>query len=327
MFLFLLGVISIIYTRFKPVKILYFPKGGTVNNFNNYINNNYIDSNDDKLGYLTKSVWGSKLILVDNQGKHKYLLEINSPFRIFNNKVLYVKSNKLISKSIETNKNTVIAFNVDEFQLFNDLIIYKTKSIFNNTLGVWENELFTYDILTDRNTLISKNIQQFYISEDSLFTIEDGLLFEVSLIDFSKRNITDLEIDSYPFLVMPLNKSKIVYLELNKIIIFDTESNIKDSIYLTKSDYANNRIIFICDENYIFCSFQATKTNGSVVNNKDDPNNGLWQLNTNTLEKEQLSQQVFDSLFLNGNGLLFGTKNNECFLIEVETKRVEKITE
>jgi len=316
--------IGLIFNRNEKLSIL--PQAITEINYNNYILDNYIDYKENQFAWLKANLWGAKLTVVDNDGNYSYFDKIDAPFQINSKQIIFVKNNKLQTKDIVKNETVKIANNVDKFIAYQNYIIYSSVSIFDDNDGKWKNKLYVYDLSSKESKVIYENITQFYIHKKKLFAInDDKWLVEISLSDYNTKNIIDFEIDQYPFYVMPQGNN-ILYRSSNELKFLNlTDKSIK-TVSIVESQYANNRISYICDDNNVFLSFQATKTNGSIVTDIKDENNGVWAINTLTFEKSKLCSDVFDRLYLFDGEWLFGTKNNSLYRIDIKTKQVTKVS-
>ena len=330
-FVVLIGVISIfLYILTRPEKsvLSFIPEKESITNYNNYIYNehlynNYVDYNGNKFCWLKKGLLSSTLTIIDDEGNYKYFSGIGSQFQLYDNKIFHMKDRTLYSKDIETGKNKKIANNVDKFVAFENLVIFSTKNKWNNKIGQWENKLYAYNYKTKEKNIIYENVYRFLINDKKLFIVDfDDVLFELSINDFSATKLHEIDVKAAPYNVFVQGNLWIFFFG-NKFDVLDLEKN--ELVTITVYEGFISDMKFICDKNNMFLSYQAKDNNGSFVFNKKDENNGLWKINSETLEKEKISDEIFERLYLFGNDL-FGVKKNSLYQINIDTYEVKKIS-
>lgn len=321
-----LGVIFIVGYVGGSAKLLYIPEKLASVNYNNYLSNNDIDYKDRRFAWLENGIFHSRLAIADDQGNFKYFSGVRSPFQICGDQVIFVKGERLLSKDTESGKDVEIANRVERFAVYHNSVLYLSQSDFDDDSGVWRNGLYLYHSTDKAKQLLYENVAQFYIHRDTLFVVnDDDCLIEISLDDYSAREIVRLEPQQYPFTVMPQGDNLLICQCPNQLDILELATNKVQSIAVSESEYANNKLCFICDDDSIYYSFQATETNGSIVTDADDKHNGVWRVDPQTLEKEQILSETFESLYLFEGDRLFGVDHGEVYRIDLGAKRAIKI--
>lgn len=297
-------------------KVPYQPEELATVNYNNYLQDNLIDYKGNMFACLEKELFASKLVLTDNMGDTKQVDGIYAPFQLYKDCVVFLKGNQLRLKELTEGNTLKIASGVQHFLVYKDLVLYLSEM----------NQLYAYDLLQEEQRLLYEDVIQYCMHQEKLFVVDkNDMLVELSLSDNSKKEICSLEIQAYPFTIMSQGQYLVIDYAPNSLGFLDIESSEIKSFSLTDSQYANHKITFICDDSYVFFSFQATKTNGSIVTDIVDDNNGVWKINPQTLEKEKIVSETFDTLYLFEEKLLFGTKNNMIYKIDIEDKQITRI--
>ena len=298
-------------------------------NYNNYLEDNRFDYKGDSMAWNDSSLFKSLLTVCMGNNEQLELDGVCAPFQLADGGVVYRKDHTLMYVDIDTKKHNHIADGVDRFMVYNDLIIYSTVS---DESKDYRNELRKYDMSLKTDMLIyegvaDESVAEFYIHGESLFAVdENAVLIKISLDRDQSKEIIRLPIKAKPLFFMPLG-DKLLYKFAGSMFIFDPESGDEKQVMIGNGTYVNDRISFICNDSNIYVSFQATKTNGSIVQNIDDENNGLWSINPTTLQKNKICSEVFDRLYLFGDNLLFGTINDNLYSIDTASKHIAKITE
>ena len=282
----------------KSEKIIFTPTQMVSNNYNNYINDNYIEYSGGYFAWLKTDLFGSKLITVDKDNRYRYFNDVSSPFRIYDNYILFVKGGELKLKDIDSKTTTtVVGGDVQKFAILDDSIIYSTDS-FDDDSGEQNNELRRCKINGEKNELLMENVEEFYISDGKIFALDkNNRLFKLEQENFDKTQIARLNLSQYPCCVMPQGDN-LICRESNEIVFYNIKTHKRKTVSIVDDDYANNKISFVCDDNTVFVSFQATKTDGSVVKNADDEHNGLWKIDSTSLSKTKVSSNVYENMFL-----------------------------
>ena len=292
-------------------------------NYNNYLYDNSIDCKGNWFVWQ-KSILGKKKAIVQNNEGDLYDINVNSPFQIGNDQLFFLDNHKLKCKKLNTNKTITIADNVEKFIVRTNDILFLTMSEFDGE--EWGNKLYLYNLATTKRKILYENVRQFYNHHEKVFVVNTtGMLIQVPIDGASANSVCSLPIEHYTNIVMP-QENNLVFTHINKLILFDIDTKKSQKVQLSDGDYANNKIIYICDDKNIFVSFQATKTNGSIVTDIDTTENGLWSIDPNSLKKEKISSYSFEKLYLFENTLLFGTQGNTLFQIDVASKQVIPLT-
>jgi len=315
--IFSIIVFGLLYNH-KTYINLPFETQETINN-NNYSDLNSIDYAYGKFAFLKNNLFNTKLTILNAEHKSKNLYGIKSPFRIYKDIILYLSDSDLTAKNIDNGKNTIVANDVKHFLIFEDKILYCTKS---NSL------LYIQKIYGNQKEVLFSGVEKFYIYNENVFVIDkENLLTEISLKDFTKNQIAKLEIQGYPFEIMVQNRNLIILDSTNQFDILNLDTKNTISFSMSEKSYDNNKTVFICDDDMFYYSFQATEMNGSIVKNIRDTNNGLWSVNLTTLEKEQIVKETFNELYLYDENMLIGLKDNCIYRIDTINKNYEKLVD
>lgn len=274
---------------------------------------------------------GSQLTILDDAGNYTYLNGITPPFQLFGDKVVYEKYGNLMMRDIATGKNERIARNVDIFIAYDQSIYYLTYYTWNQQEQSGSNALFAYDLMSGETRTMHKNISTFYIknekvyafSFDGSFGIED--LMEMPLEGGEAKKLHEFHASSLPYHVKACQEY-IVYKEDNGIVFENIHTGKKQSVTVAKREYIRNRIDFICDDKFVYVSYQTTKANGSIVSAIEDEANGLYKIDPQTLAIEKLSSETYDFLYLFDGDQLFANKGNKLFKLDCETGQATELT-
>lgn len=308
----------------KTTKLKATPQPINEINYNNYLQDNRFDYKGDSMAWNDSSLFKSLLTVCMGNNEQLELDGVCAPFQLADGGVVYRNDHTLMYVDIDTKKHNYIADGVDRFMVYNDLIIYSTVS--DESKDYW-NELRKYDMSLKTDMLIYEGVAEFYIHGESLFAVDkNDVLIKISLDRDESKEIIRLPTKAYPLFFMPLG-DKLLYKFAGSMFILDISTGIEERVIINESTYVNDKVRFICNDSHIYVSFQATKTNGSIVQNIDDENNGLWSINPTTLQKNKICSEVFDRLYLFGDNLLFGTINDNLYSIDTASKHIAKITE
>lgn len=303
------GVLSVLFISCKTVKPLDIEFASVSNtNYNNYISNNVLDCNGDRLAWQSNSLLAPKTTIYDKNGENLVLTGGIDDFQLLEHKIVFSKNGNLFERYYEDNKKQLIAKNVSEFLATEECVYYLSDYI-----------LFEFDFTSKTSKELKNKIDFIYFHQNKLFAIdEDGQLFSLNS-DRSWQTLCKLQIDFLPMCFMPQGDF-LISIAGNEIIYTDINTgsrNVKFS--LADNNYQNNRISFICDDELLYISFQATITpNSYSVKNVDDPANGLWCYDYSTNQLKKISNDVFEKLYLFENNTLLGVKNNQ--LQQIDTK-------
>ena len=323
-----LAIIGILFFAIfnQENNIAFTPTKNTSTNYNNYIFFNYLDYAYDKFAFVKDGLLKSKLTVIDSKNNYKNLSEINPPFSIYRDKIIHLNKENLTVTDINTNSDSLIQSNVYNFMVYKDSVIFHTNSLTNNKTDIEKNSLYIYDLVSEKKQILYKEVSAFCINKDKLFIItKENMLIEMSLDSLAVKDIMQIDITSYPIYFIVYKEKIILQNSTNRFDIIDLNSKEITPLYISNKSYNNNKVSFICDDNNFYYSFQATKTDGSVVINTAGDNNGLWKVNIETLEKEKVLDETFNSLYLFEENLLFGIRESNLFRIDTTNKCCEKI--
>lgn len=269
------------------------PKENSVTNYNNYVTSNYIDYRNGQFVYTARTLLGITGTIVDANGNVNKVHGVGKQIQLTDDRVAFLSNGALF---VSKERKNCVAQNVDSFIVIENGILYSKIS------NSYERTLYWYNIETETSKAVAQNIIAYCVDEEKLIVLnDDGWLTLYSATSVEKK--TKLDINSYPFVLMLQNKC-VLYKTLNKLCILNLDTAEMKEIIMSESEYANNHISFICDNDCIFYSFQATRTDGSVVIDDDSTNNGVWSIDAATLEKHKLCDETFGKLYLWGDTLI-----------------------
>lgn len=283
-------------------------------NYNNYIADNKLDYKGNQFAWQNGYAFASKMTVLNSNGEYTVHSGITNPFQILDDCVVYKQGDKLLQRSLSNQQEQCIAREVSDFVATENAVFYLAGST-----------LFQHSWM-DRNTAkLKDNIVQFYIHNDQLHVIDqNGYLMRLE-VDGTWQDLCMLQITEYPFCVMPQGNF-VISLRCNELVYTDIYTGATETICLSKGHYGNNRICFICDDQQLFVSFQATQTDGSIVRDIPHTDNGIWCVNFQTKQIDKLCNDTFDQLYLFAEKQLFGVKDNQLFQIDTEIGDVEIIS-
>ena len=273
-----------------------------------------------KFAYLDRKIFLNELAIIDSTGNCKYFSGIGDKFKIYKDKIIFIKNDKLWSKDIDTGTTIFLSDNTRDFIVYNNKVIYQKLDPYTYIA-----DLYLCDLNGGNQRILCKHIDNYCINGDSLYIITanaDPRLILISLTDFSYEEVMPF---GYGFVnsMMVCGNNLLFYSNYDLKLLDLTTLKIND---LKIDDFIRgNKIDFVCDENSIYLTFQYVRYNGSLVSDVESEDNGLWKINLETCEKEKILSDVFWDLYLAGNGQLFGTLDGVPYLIDTETKQIQKI--
>ena len=288
------------------------------NNYTNCISNDYnLDYRDGKFALSEPTLFGSKLTIFDTDEKTNVYRKFSSYFQLCGKQIVYLNSGDLFLSNFDT--QTMIASKVDTYVAHKEGIVY--------SINVGETEQFSiywYDFESQNHVLVTENAVQYCLSDDKLAVLTEDSWITVYTKEEAEKYL-QIEIDKWPF-DFQLCNNQIVYLNSEchlKIVGLDTKE--LHTVKLNESSLSNSRIAYICNDEQIYCSFQATHTNGSIVNSIAMKTNGIWVINSVTLEKRKICDETFERLYLFDSDLLIGIKDGDAYQIDVTTGNTLKV--
>lgn len=279
-------------------------------NYNNYMGMSRLDYKGNKIAWANHS-----LTVVDDTGEHDHFSGISEPFQLLNDRIVFLKGNELFWYSPEHDKKHCISWDVSQF-------IATEEGVFYTTQG----ELYRYSWTQASSEQLQQNIELFYLHHDRLYAIDADM--HLMVLDDQDRweylctITTPLEI---PMQFMPQGDFLITKY-CNELVYTNIYTGATESIAFTQDSYANNKINYICDDQHLYVSFQATKTNGSLVRDIDHADNGVWYIDAQRNTPQKLCEEVFQELYLFEGNQLFGVIGNQIYQIDTVTGEVQEIT-
>ena len=281
-------------------------------NYNNYIIDNTIDYKGVCFGWQNSKLLGSKLMVTTANDQLITVSGVVEPFQLVNNGVLFLKRGTLIQASLENKQKNTIAENVSRFVAVETSCYYLSEGV-----------VYQYNYKKQTAEAWKENTSFIYVYKDLLYVIDqNGCLMRYE--GGVWKVLCQLKISSYSFYLMPQN-DEVVFVEGNALQYVNVYTGKKETISLLEGAYSNNRICYICDDSKLYVSVQATKTDGSIVKNVDDENNGTWRVDYGTKELHRLCDDTFEQLYLFEGNQLFGEKNGHIYKIDTESGVLKKI--
>lgn len=283
-------------------------------NYNNYVCDNQVDFKGNLFAWQESNIFSSKVSLLNDSGEHSVLTGVTAPFQLLEDRVLFVKEGILYQRILSTRTDTLIAENVYSFIAMEHTVLY-----------ISEDTLFQYDLDDGKAKPLGENAYCFFIHHDQICIAEnDGKIMRLES-DGTWSLLCSFPITSYPFFIMSMG-DYIVCEQTNALLLINTISGVTETVRVSEHNYATNRVAFICDNNRLFVSFQATKADGSIVFDVAHADNGVWSVDPETKEIRKLCDESFSQLYLFEGNLLFGVKNNYLYQIDIDTGRVTRIS-
>ena len=313
-----------------------------------------VDYSGDNFAYLQRGIFSSKLIVINTSGSRTELNGVTAPFKLRGDKVFYIKYGTLYCRDIYTGGEAVVAVNTEDFALGEDCIVYLTRRNgfireylwftinYNFRLG-WLSErlesalkeddgLYLLSFETLERKQINRGQGKFFIKNDKLYlynTDNDSMVREISLDDLSEKELFSEHLRC----LMPYREGFLYSFGEHMYIIYP-ENEGKLSYEMLEDGPNNNVMICICSDTKIFFSFEKwsiDRFDGLFPYRADEDKkhdiNGVWEFDPETGEKEKLTSETFDRLYLFGEDQLFGQQGVDVYKIDINTGRVDRITE
>ena len=292
----------------------------TEKNWNNYAeNNNFIDISDTYVAQLTTLLWSSEITMRNKDGVEKVIKDASAGFQIREDSLYYRTDSDLYCFNFITEENTLVKEGVIKFCIQNNVLYAKIADATGQAL-------LRKDLTSGNETKITEKVYRFWIQEDVLYVVPNELEKELHIynLDGTKQKII-----SYP---IPDLANHTLYLWNEKTADFcwpTLEMVDLSTSYLSRKRLFQNyegpspHTVIAASEEHFFISFQTLKYDGSFVSDVDDPQNGLWYIESETYEQRKISDLVFDSLFMTDD-YLFGTIGNDLYAVDLETFEVQE---
>lgn len=281
-------------------------------NFNNYIVDNTIDYKETGFAWQNSKLLGSKLMIMNSNEQLTTVSGVVEPFQLVNDGVLFLKRGTLIQVNLENKQKNTIAENVSRFVAVETYCYYLSEGV-----------VYQYNYKRQTAEALKENTNFIYVYKELLYVIDqNGCLMRYE--GGVWKDLCQLQISRYPFYVMPQN-DEVVFVEGNALQYVNVYTGKKETISLLEGAHSNNRICYICDDSELYVSIQATKTDGSIVKNVDDANNGTWRVDYSTKELYRLCDDTFEQLYLFEGNQLFGEKNGYIYKIDTESGVLRRI--
>lgn len=309
-------VVTFVFTMNDYNQTLAFtPKETTKINYNNYATSNSVDYRNGRFAWSTGTVLGVTGTVVNSDGKVQKIHGAGEQIQLFDGGTVFLNQNTL---TINKERKSRIAKNVDSFMAIGTGILYSQLS------DSYEKTLYWYDAETETSKAVAQNVAAYCADEQKLLVLDNsGWVTLYSEATAEKK--LQLEIQSYP-IVMMLQNDCLLYRLSNRLCLWNPDTGTAKEILLSEGEYVNDRMSFICDKDRIVCSFQATRTDGSIVTDIDSPNNGVWSIDPLTLKKQKLCNETFEELYL-FDDMLVGKNEKGIYQISLADGELTKIVQ
>ena len=315
--LIVLGALLVAFAAFCLLKsertLSFVPKTEITANYNNYVYANSLDYYSNVFAWKRGGLLGSELITVDGSGNDSRTRIGADRFQCIGEKTVRLNNGILVANGGER-----IASEVDSFVAFDCGMLYLKQTDSDDSVLYW------YDTTDKSHTEVMQDVLAYCVDEGRIVILQNDGWLSVCSEDSVERTVR-IEVPYLPFRFM-LFQDCAVYPEKNDIFLVNILTGEKKTVAFTERIYANDRLVYICDDEQIFVSFGATNTNGSIVSSVDDPANGLWKIDPVTFAAEKVSERFFDELYLFG-GELFGISGDNVYQISASSKEIKMITE
>jgi|GEM_PF-2620888 len=305
-------------------------------NLNNYLFENRFDCKDDIFYWQETGLLVSKVLSRDKEGRKNTYLGVEAPFQVYGDQIFFKKrldNETLYVRDINAQKDKAIARDVNTFLVYGKYLIYSTFPELGDPHSDEpyvrkERGLYVWDQITQESRILWENVERFCIREESLLVLPfskssptTSALFEISLDDFSKTELFDIEVRGLPYHVMAQGNNLLVFYYDEQFELWNLTTGEMQSVSIPFAEQAPNNGLYartklICDDSDIFLSFEAESVHDpSGVESKST---GLWHIDPQTLKTNKFSEQTYERLYLFG-GKLFGMRDNVVFQIDTST--------
>jgi len=305
----------LVHGAITPVKLNYTVKPISQINYNNYNVFSRLDYKGTELAWQNSFLISDKLTVLDSNGSTSIVADIDAPFQLCGNRVVYLKNDELRWRDRTTGEDDLISVDVYSFLAVEDGVLYRSDStLYRHQWG-------------GHSTTISYGVSSFFYHNGTVYIVtEDHWLVEP--LDVGNwRKIFDFQGIGYSVPIeLQFQGDFAIYQshhDLHYISLIDGKTT---NVPIPERASFTDRVCYICDEKSLFLSFQDTHANGSIVTDVDNVNNGLWEYSTIGL-KRKLCDEVFEQLYLFEGNQLFGVRNNDLFRIDTQTGKITKITQ
>lgn len=287
-------------------------------NYNNYSDYCCFDSRNDH--FIRCNLYFPGNAILQTPDNSTSIVSAESNVQLTDSYLYYIRNYKLMRRNLSSGKTNTIASNVSSYLALEDTIYY--ISIDFNT---YQSSLVKYDLSTDNCTTLicdeDLSIESINYHDGHFYALLDDYGTE-RLLRFDDAGayttVCAFEITSFPYNAQ-ISRNFLLYDSGNSLVFVNLTSGARNTISISERAHAIDSLVYICNDNHVFVSFQATKTDGSFVSDIDHADNGLYHINPQTRERTKLSSETFDVLYLFSDDILIGNQNGKWVKIDTHT--------
>ena len=289
-------------------------------NYNNYTNQFYgagecIDCYNGRIIFKGNQLFAKSIYQTDDTASVIHLAD--APMQLTGQYIYYCQFGKLKQKSATTQELITIASRVKMFIALDHTVYFLSGDSYGCQLSM-------YNISTKDINTLCENINTIYYHNGHIYAIDvDGHLLRFNE-DNTYVEAYSINIPQIPFVVQ-FSGDYLLYESFNRFYVINLITSETKCISLVDSVHANDQISYICDDENLYVSYQATDTNGSFVKKVVDDANGLWHINLHTQDKEKLCDKTFVNLFLFDADLLIGYDGAQWYRIDTKNGQTTKL--
>lgn len=293
----------------NPGSLTITPSTDITVNYNNYILNT--GSFDYKYGMFAWS-YNDDLNIVDNTDTSKKIENVGNTFQLHLKGVVYLKHGRLTLVD-ENNNHSLIAENVEKF------IVRRNEILYTSCAESCDSRLYVCNTETMQSIELSENVVAFSVDEGQMYVLTRNTakgLMDGTLTVFSGNKPTktvDFHLPYLPFDFMVVGET-IIFENENDMVLFDLKEE-KETRLSISDRTIRDELVYIANNKYIFVSYQSLEYDGSIIKESKHEANGLWRIDLSTMQKEKISDNTFENLFLCGNDFLVGTIQGDVYTV------------
>ena len=289
------------------------PDGAPVN-YNNYSDYCYFDCRGDYIircnPYLTINA------VLQKPDTSTSVISAAQCVQLTDNHLYFIRNNKLWRQDLSSGESDTIAIDVESFLVIEGIVYY-----ISSYSDAFPQALIKQDLSTGSSTTLlersdySMDSLNYHNSQLYVITSEGLLCFDNA---GTYTTVCTYNITSFPYNAQ-ISGNFLLYDSGNSLVFVNLTSGERNIISISDSAHALDSLVYICNDNHIFASFQATKADGSFVSDIDHADNGLYHINPQTGEKTKLSSETFNVLYLFADDILIGNQNGKWVKINTQS--------
>ena len=320
----LTAIIVLYFWQFRTNSLLVMPEYTESVNYNNYSQYPTVDYRYGNMAWYEYRIFGGMITVVDETGETYTVKGISTDrkprLQVHKAGVYYLDYEKLYCKPYQADSVPVLVLeNVEDFRILEKGIVFICSN------EDYEGQLYWFDFATKTKKLIAQKTRDFFASDDCIYFATSPGYTLYRYTDEGSEMVMELDFKALP-LQFQLQGDNIVYKQLNDVYFANLETGETVKVPIVDSNYMLNSVSIICGERYVYATFQANSSDGSLIFSKDDPANGVWKIDSSTMKKTKLCDEYFNGIYLYDESYLIGWKDNHLYRISTVDGSVEKIT-